>query len=70
MSKQFKGEPAMGKAKPTRFDELANLPLRENHPTVETAKTLRDELLFRRVTQTYLWELRLINTLVVGEKKG
>jgi hypothetical protein len=52
----------------TRFDELANLPLKENRPTHETARTLRDELLFQRATQTYLWALPLINTL--GMKDG
>jgi len=51
-----------------RFDELANLPFTENRPTKETAQTLRDELLFQRATQTYLWALPLINTL--GMKVG
>ena len=52
----------------SRFDELANLPFSENRPTAETAKTLHDELLFQRATQTYLWALPLINTL--GMKVG
>src|SRR5262245_46292812 len=51
-----------------RFDELANLPFAENRPTPETAKLLREELLFQRATQTYLWALPLINTL--GMKVG
>ena len=55
-------------AQETRFDKLANLPFKENHPTKETAQTLRDELLFQRATQTYLWALPLINTL--GMKTG
>jgi hypothetical protein len=46
-----------------RFDELANLPFAEGRPTKETAQTLRDELLFERATQTYLWAMPLINTL-------
>ena len=46
-----------------RFNELANLPFDENRPTKETAQTLRDELLFQRATQTYLWAMPLINTL-------
>ena len=50
------------------FDELANLPFFENRPTEETSKTLDDELLFQRATQTYLWALPLINTL--GMKYG
>ena len=55
-------------AQETRFDKLANLPFKENRPTKKTAQTLRDELLFQRATQTYLWALPLINTL--GMKTG
>jgi hypothetical protein len=47
----------------SRFNELANLPFRENRPTEETANTLRDELLFQRATQTYLWAMPLLNTM-------
>jgi len=47
----------------SRFDELANLPLKQNRPTPETAQTLRDELLFQRATQTYLWAMPLLNTM-------
>jgi hypothetical protein len=50
-------------AQETSFDKLANLPFAEGRPTNETAQTLRDELLFQRATQTYLWALPLINTL-------
>ena len=58
-------------AQETHFDYLANLPLVENRPTKETAQTLRDELLFERATQTYLWAMPLINTLgmQVGSEK-
>ncbi len=52
----------------TRFDALANAPFVENRPTAETAKTLREELLFQRAIQAYLWALPLINTL--GMKFG
>jgi hypothetical protein len=55
-------------AQSTRFDQLANLPFKENRPTKETAQILRDELLFQRATQAYLWALPLINTL--GMKTG
>jgi len=47
---------------------LANSAFVENRPTTETAKLLKDELLFRRATQIYLWALPLINTL--GMKVG
>ena len=58
-------------AQETSFDELANLPFAEGRPTKETAQTLRDELLFQRATQTYLWAMPLINTLgmQVGSEK-
>lgn len=55
-------------AQESRFDGLANLPFAENRPTTETAQILRDELLFQRATQAYLWALPLINTL--GMKTG
>ena len=56
----------------SRYDELANLPFKENRPTKETAQTLRNELLFQRATQAYLWALPLINTLgmQVGSEKA
>jgi len=58
-------------ASETRFDKLANAPFKENRPTKETAQTLRDELLFQRATQAYLWALPLINTLgmQIGSEK-
>lgn len=52
----------------SRFDELADLPFSENRPTKETAQTLRDEMLFERAAQAYLWAMPLINTL--GMKEG
>jgi hypothetical protein len=55
-------------AQESRFDRLANLPFTEGRPTQETAQTLRDELLFQRATQVYLWALPVINTL--GMKNG
>jgi hypothetical protein len=55
-------------AQTDRYDALANSPMFENRPTPETAKVLKDELLFQRATQTYLWALPLVNTL--GMKFG
>lgn len=51
-----------------RYDALANSAMQENRPTQATAKLLKDELLFQRATQTYLWAMPLINTL--GMKNG
>ena len=55
-------------AQTDRYDALANSPMLENRPTPETARLLKDELLFQRAMQTYLWALPLINTL--GMKVG
>ncbi|WP_370467995.1 DUF1254 domain-containing protein [Nitrospira sp. KM1] len=52
----------------SRFDALAELSYSENRPTAETAQALRDEVLFQRATQIYLWALPLLNTL--GMKEG
>jgi hypothetical protein len=60
--------PLPSPAQMDRYDPLANSPMAESRPTAETAKLLRDELYFQRVTQTYLWALPLINAL--GMKVG
>ena len=59
---------ASAHAQTERYEALANSPMVENRPTPETAKLLKDELLFQRGTQIYLWALPLINTL--GMKVG
>jgi hypothetical protein len=59
---------ALAHAQTDRYEALANSPMVENRPTPETAKLLKDELLFQRATQIYLWALPLINTL--GMKVG
>jgi hypothetical protein len=55
-----------------RYDQIASLPFLEYRPTKETAQTLREELLFQRATQAYLWALPLVNTLgmKVGSEKA
>jgi hypothetical protein len=60
--------PIPAQAQSDRYDALANGPMAENRPTAETTKLLKDELLFQRATQIYLWALPLINTL--GMKVG
>ena len=47
----------------SRFHELANLPFAANRPTSQTALTLKNELLFQRATQIYLWAMPLLNTM-------
>src|SRR5262245_1789284 len=55
-----------------RYEALAGAPFSENRPTTEAAALLREELLFQRATQTYLWALPLVNTLgmKVGSEKA
>ena len=48
--------------------KIAAVPFVENRPTADSAQTLRDELLYQRATQTFLWALPLINTL--GMQRG
>jgi hypothetical protein len=48
---------------PDRFGSLAASPFEQNRPTAQTAKTLKEELVFQRATQTYLWALPLLNTM-------
>src|SRR5215470_12909581 len=59
-------------AQADRYEALANSPMVEGRATPETAKLLKDELLFQRATQIYLWALPLINTLgmKVGSEKA
>jgi len=66
------GYATCAEAQSNRYDDLANAPFSENRPTPETSKLLKDELLFQRATQTYLWALPLINTLgmKVGSEKA
>ncbi len=58
-------------AQETHFDKLANLPFADGRPTQESTQTLRDELLFERATQIYLWAMPVINMLgmQVGSEK-
>ena len=49
-------------------EKIAALPILEGRATAETAQTLRDEMLYHRATQTYLWALPLLNTL--GMQRG
>ena len=49
-------------------EQITALPFVENRATAESAQTLRDEMLYHRATQTFLWALPLINTL--GMQRG
>ena len=55
-------------AQADRFQALADSPFAADRPTAETAQLLKDELLFQRGSQIYLWALPVINTY--GMKEG
>src|SRR5215831_17639530 len=59
-------------AQTDRYEALANSAMVENRSTPATSALLKDELVFQRATQTYLWALPLINTLgmKVGSEKA
>lgn len=52
----------------SRYETLANLPFDGGYPTEEGIQQLKDELLFQRATQAYLWAIPAIN--MYGMKEG
>jgi hypothetical protein len=55
-------------AQVSRYDELANLPFTEGNPSKEGIAVLKDELLFQRAVQSYLWAQPALN--MYGMKEG
>jgi hypothetical protein len=51
----------------TRYDQLANTPLPENHATKESAGKLMDELVYQRGVQSYLWSLPAVSMRAMQE---
>lgn len=49
------------------YDALANAPFEKDYPTAGASRTLKDELIFQRATQTYLWALPAINMWAMKE---
>src|SRR5215510_8200281 len=54
-------------AQDTRWDELANAPLRNGYPTEETRMRLLDEQYFQRAVQVYLSALPAVNMLAIRD---
>jgi hypothetical protein len=54
-------------AQTSRFDELSDLPFDGGYPTKEGIATLKDELLFQRGVQTYIWALPALNMYAMKE---
>ena len=63
----------VGLATPTvlqvsRYEDLANLPFKNGYPSREEITTLKDELVFQRAVQSYVWALPALN--MYGMKEG
>jgi len=54
-------------AQTSRYDELANLPFENGYPTKEGVEALKDELLFQRAVQSYIWALPALNMYAMKE---
>ena len=66
MSKQSsEKETATGASQ--RYESLASIPFAEGYPTQEAITTLKDELVFQRAVQTYLWALPALNIFAMKE---
>jgi hypothetical protein len=55
-------------AQSSRFDELANAPFTKGFLSKEAIASLKDELVFQRAVQSYLWALPVLN--MYGMKDG
>jgi hypothetical protein len=58
--------PALGQV--WRYDDLANLPFKEGYLSKEGIAALKDELVFQRAVQSYIWALPALN--MYGMKEG
>jgi len=55
-------------AQSSRYDDFGNLPFKNGYPSEEGTATLKDELLFQRSVQSYIWALPALN--MYGMKEG
>ena len=58
---------SFAQAQSSRYNDLANLPFRQDYPTDEMTRRLTDELLFQRGVQSYLWALPAVNMWAMKE---
>jgi len=54
-------------AQESRYDDLANLPFDNGYPSKEGVAILKDELLFQRAVQSYIWALPALNVYAMKE---
>jgi hypothetical protein len=58
----------MNSSRDSHYEQLANTPFPGGYPTKESIQQLKDELLFQRAVQCYLWALPVLN--MYGMKDG
>lgn len=54
-------------AQTSRYDALVNAPFEKDYPTPAATSLLRDELIFQRAVQAYLWALPAMNLWAMKE---
>ena len=54
-------------AQTSRYDELSDLPFPNGYPSKDGVATLKEELLFQRAVQSYLWALPALNMVAMKE---
>src|SRR5215471_5604742 len=52
----------------SRYEDLASLPFKNGYPSKEGITALKDELIFQRAVQSYIWALPVLN--MYGMKEG
>jgi hypothetical protein len=54
-------------AQTSRYDELADLPFPNGYPSKDGVAMLKEELLFQRAVQSYIWALPALNMVAMKE---
>jgi hypothetical protein len=62
-----KSSVSLAVAHSTRWDELSELPFKDNFPTPAASAQLYDELQFQRACQVYLWALPAMNMVAMRD---
>ncbi len=61
------GLASAAQAQSSHYDDLATLPLKEGYLSKKDTATLKDELLFQRAVQSYLWAQPALNIFAMKE---
>ena len=58
---------SLGAQAATHYEQLADLPFAGGYPTLEGVAQLKNELLFQRAVQSYIWALPALNMYAMKE---